>query len=159
MEPDDQLWNIDDRYGSVAADHKRSLNDRFSKLPMLPSHSPETDDGFFSPVSVIRNVYVPSFTELSKPSRASRRRFGPRRRQKPLRLGPRVAPGAFSAVGHGYPHGLSTRAQCNAERANSRYNRLGESTFGFRSDKNAPSDCFRSTKRQIMRIFDRKSSE
>ena len=41
---------------------------------------------------------------------------------------------AFSAVGHGYPHGPSTRAQCKAEGANSRYNPLGgrPSDFGRR---------------------------
>ena len=89
--------------------------------------------GSFSPVSVIRNVYVSSSAELSKPSRASRRRFGPERAAKNRSdSAPERPQAAFSAVGHGYPHGMSTRALCKAEDAISRYKRLGEPIFGFR---------------------------
>jgi hypothetical protein len=51
---------------------------------------------------------------------------------------------AFSAVGHGLytPHGMSTRAQCKAEGAVSRYNRLGELIFGFRSAKKCAKRLF-----------------
>jgi hypothetical protein len=62
----------------------------------------------------------------------------------------------FFGGGHSYPHGPSARAQCNAVCAISRYNPLGEPIFGFRSAKNTPSDCFRSTKRKKMKILDRK---
>ena len=62
----------------VAADHQQSLNACFSRLPMLPSHSPETDDGFF-------------FVGLSH-SKCGCRQVA-EGRQKPLPLGPRAAPG------------------------------------------------------------------
>ena len=89
--------------------------------------------GSFSPASVIRNVAVVGLPK------------GGKNRSDSAPEWPQVA---FSAVGHGYPHGPSTRAQCKAEGAISRYNRLSEPIFGFRSAKNAPSDCFRSTKRK-----------
>jgi len=100
--------------------------------------------GSFSPVPVIRNVAVVGLPE------------GGKNRSDSAPEQPQVA---FSAAGHGYPHGPSTRAQCKAEGAISRYNPPGEPIFGFRSAKNAPSDCFRSTKRKKMKILDRKSSE
>ena len=78
----------------MAADHQQSLNDCFSRLLLLPSLSPETGDGFFSPVSVIRNVAV---VELS------------RGRQKPLRLGPRVAPGGVFGGRAGDGYGVGRR--------------------------------------------------
>jgi len=130
---------------SVAADHQHSLNGRFSRLPMLPSPIYRIlTMGSFSLASVIRNVAVVGLPK------------GGKNRSDSAPEWPQVA---FSAAGHGYPHGPSTRAQCNAVCAISRYNRLSEPTFGFRSAKNAPRDCFRSTKRKKMKILDRKSSE
>lgn len=129
----------DDRCGSVTTDQGWLLNDCFQGCQAI-------------------ETYVLSAVVWSEPPGASIGQIDPGRRCGKT-SGPEWPPGAFSAGRVATPMDCPLRAQYVGVGGISRHNRLGGTIcviFGFRSAKNAPSDCFRSTKLYYARISTKK---